>query len=398
MSSVGTAQRSFSILSLVKRSRENSCAAGGRKCMGLVPSRLSPTSQGTVTSVTVAMSSPELSPPAGTGSVSCSSATSPARWKYVGEGSSGSHQMQTRSGNAGGPHSVDVPGSGAAVMAGTVQDGPGGTMSPTPSVPEVAEAPRKGVLVMKASKRRTPLAVGRKRAKVIRDGLNSSVDSLSLTNHTETENCGADVLDRSCIPESRRGPVKSVSACDLQARVVRSIPHSRLHSSARNGNFVDMRYEPGVKKFVCRQCDSAFTSNSHLTVHKRIHSGDKPFRCPFPECSAAFSDSSSLRRHKRTHTGARPYACGVCGDTFTQSSSLNTHRRKHTGQSMHWVNFARWDVLCYWWWRYVTPEKLAKIGVFCYCVVVSVTHLLLVTKKKKCPLKFELFVSVTVLW
>ena len=51
-------------------------------------------------------------------------------------------------------------------------------------------------------------------------------------------------------------------------------------------------------------------------------------------------------------------------------------------------------VLCY-------SEKLAEIGVFCYCVVVSVTHLLLVTKKRKkrgkCPLKFELFVSVTVL-
>ena len=32
-----------------------------------------------------------------------------------------------------------------------------------------------------------------------------------------------------------------------------------------------------------------------LTIHKRMHNGDKPFRCP--RCDKAFSESSNLSKH-----------------------------------------------------------------------------------------------------
>ncbi|ODM94374.1 B-cell lymphoma/leukemia 11B [Orchesella cincta] len=84
----------------------------------------------------------------------------------------------------------------------------------------------------------------------------------------------------------------------------------------------------GKRNDTCEYCGKVFKNCSNLTVHRRSHTGEKPYKCEL--CSYACAQSSKLTRHMKTHgrLGKDVYRCRFCDMPFSVPSTLEKHMRK----------------------------------------------------------------------
>ncbi|XP_066918631.1 uncharacterized protein [Clytia hemisphaerica] len=80
--------------------------------------------------------------------------------------------------------------------------------------------------------------------------------------------------------------------------------------------------------FDCEFCGAQFVHKTHLRIHTRSHTGEKPHKCTF--CGRGFAQKGNLRVHEKIHTGEKEYACQFCNKRFITNAQLLVHIRTHT--------------------------------------------------------------------
>ncbi|KAJ5873580.1 uncharacterized protein N7473_013453 [Penicillium subrubescens] len=85
------------------------------------------------------------------------------------------------------------------------------------------------------------------------------------------------------------------------------------------------------RKYTCMlpNCGKSFAQKTHLDIHNRAHSGEKPFICKEPSCGQRFSQLGNLKTHQRRHTGEKPFKCEVCHKRFAQRGNVRAHQITH---------------------------------------------------------------------
>ncbi|XP_065189966.1 zinc finger protein 79-like [Sycon ciliatum] len=121
----------------------------------------------------------------------------------------------------------------------------------------------------------------------------------------------------------KRSKNKTSQRCQYCQKEFKTVSHLRVHE----------RVHTRDRPFKCDVCGKSFTQSCRLCAHKRTHTGDRPFKCDV--CGKSFAQSGNLCVHKRTHTGDKPFKCDICGKSFSQSGSLCVHNRTHTGERPH---------------------------------------------------------------
>ncbi|KAF7261668.1 hypothetical protein EG68_00755 [Paragonimus skrjabini miyazakii] len=121
---------------------------------------------------------------------------------------------------------------------------------------------------------------------------------------------------------------QSTSPHDLSSTTGVNSDHS-THASVTTTNPIQLGISRRDRRNdTCEYCGKVFKNCSNLTVHRRSHTGEKPYRCRL--CSYACAQSSKLTRHMKTHgkDGKPRHLCKYCHTPFIVPSTLEKHMRK----------------------------------------------------------------------
>ena len=71
-------------------------------------------------------------------------------------------------------------------------------------------------------------------------------------------------------------------------------------------------------------------TQQHVDTHHLKHTGEKPYKCTWPDCGYASTTQQNVDTHYLKHTGERPYKCTSPGCTF--ATVTRWHLNRHIAQ------------------------------------------------------------------
>jgi hypothetical protein len=71
-----------------------------------------------------------------------------------------------------------------------------------------------------------------------------------------------------------------------------------------------------------------FSDSSSLARHRRIHSGKRPYKCPYADCQKTFTRRTTLTRHQNHHTGTIEESEAATAAILASRVSMATQRSR----------------------------------------------------------------------
>ncbi|GAB0091889.1 zinc finger protein 2 homolog [Sergentomyia squamirostris] len=87
------------------------------------------------------------------------------------------------------------------------------------------------------------------------------------------------------------------------------------------------------REYQCEICGMKFSASNTMKVHFQIHK--KGGACDI--CGKVLKNARTLKKHKELHSGLKNYVCKVCDMAFTCNWSLKNHIRKKHPDKVHLI-------------------------------------------------------------